>query len=82
MATTATGLSVRVEQASMTTGEAVVAVVLLDQVAGQRDHAGVGVVGQGAQALGEQLDGVGAATPDVQRVHRLQPRVERRRRAG
>ncbi len=57
----------------------VVAVVLGDQVDRQRDRADVGVVGERGQRLGEQLLGVAAGAPDVERVARLEAGVEYRR---
>ena len=56
----------------------VVAVVLGDQVDGERDRAGARVVGEGKQHLGEQRLGVAARPPDVQRVARFEARVEYR----
>jgi hypothetical protein len=49
-------------------GERVVAVVLLDQVHRQRDRVHRVVVGQRGQAAGEELLGVCARAPHVQRV--------------
>ena len=57
----------------------VVAVVLRDQVDGQRDRADVGVVGQRGQRLGEQFLGVPAGPPDVERVAGFEAGVEDRR---
>ena len=55
---------------------AVVPVVLLDQVDGQSHRGHLRILGHGGEAVAEEPLGVRSRPPDVQRVGRLQSRIE------
>ena len=70
-----------VEEPAQGLGEGLVAVVLRHQVDGERHHVDRGVVGEGGQAVGQRALGVLAGAPHVERVRRLEARVEDRGQA-
>ena len=76
LASTTTGLGVSAAQSLHGQREGLVAVVLRDQVDGERDHVDPRVRRQRGETLGEQVRRVAAAAPHVQRVGRHQPLVE------